>query len=272
MACKSRAAKPKSKGANPLKQQLAARRDAEPAWPRYARVDRVLFLQFDSPRALTAGIGRAHVFYEGEALRGPLAGCNMPIERLRAWSASTASPAVALSKIEMAVLQIAGIMPAAEADADVEADAPGNGTGTAEAEADTAANMTTAATGDAMGDAADGLLRESPVDYVVAAIGQDRSSFLHEYAHAVYYLNPSYAEAASDAYAALPSDLRAAVEKELAFRNYAPAMFADEWQAYLQEGLADYGKKWVALLQPFQQRLRPYVKLPALTWQTIRPS
>ncbi|RKO98876.1 hypothetical protein CXG81DRAFT_20967 [Caulochytrium protostelioides] len=93
-------------------------------------------------------------------------------------------PPVALSKIETAVLQIAGINPTAEADAGAEAAAAA-----ADAHAHAHANAGSANTKtDATVDATGVTLLPSLVDVVVTAIAQDRNSFSARVLHAQFLI------------------------------------------------------------------------------------
>ncbi|KAJ3276512.1 hypothetical protein HDV01_004045 [Terramyces sp. JEL0728] len=101
-------------------------------------------------------------------------------------------------------------------------------------------------------------------NYLIAGLKGDQSTFLHEWAHAVYFANSDYREMISKIYSGLDQNIRTVIEKELQQRNYHPNAYEDEFQAYVRENPADFGKKYSAYLSEIHQQLKKHVALPKL--------
>ncbi|KAJ3287997.1 hypothetical protein HK104_008374 [Borealophlyctis nickersoniae] len=229
----------------------------------------VCILTFSDTRSLTAALGRPHVRYEGgKELRGPLKGINMPTESLKDWLDEVG--AASCSEAERLVLNLVGIR----------VDVTKGGGDTDSRLADQVASMSLER--DAAPEAAGGSSididsrndpegsvengRSSPLAaYVIACLAKDQSTLLHEYAHAVFYLSPAYRAECERMWSALGDDAKRAIEKELAFRNYAPEVTVDEFQAYVVEGPQEFGKKWTSRLADAHHTLKKLVGRPVNT-------
>ena len=99
--------------------------------------------------------------------------------------------------------------------------------------------------------------------YIIACHISDKSSILHEWAHAVYFMDCSYNKLANDLFNNVPLNCQIAIKKELFIRNYQPNVYIDEFQAYLVETPLEFGKKWKDILIPFHLKLKQ--NLPKLS-------
>ncbi|KAL2919107.1 hypothetical protein HK105_201377 [Polyrhizophydium stewartii] len=236
-ATKSKPPKPGSKKAQLLKKQSdaagaspapgAAAAQAGPAEPPAAAVHgAVVVLVFRDARTLKAALDRPHVAYEGGTLKGPLKGVNFPLSALADWDKRTPDKTPAEQDLLALVARLAS-SPAASASGD-----------------------------DAAPPAAE------PLQYLIAGLRGDRSTFVHEWAHARFFLDASFRAAATAIWDELDADLKRAIERELAMRNYRPDVFIDEFQAYICETPDDFGRRWGPRLREHHVRIRALVSAP----------
>lgn len=99
--------------------------------------------------------------------------------------------------------------------------------------------------------------------YVIAAVYNDKSTILHEYCHAVYYLDLCYRKHVEEMWSSLEKRVRKSIEKDLEMRGYRMDVYLDEFQAYLVEDLVGFGKRWREVLLPIRNGFRLYVNLPS---------
>ncbi|CBQ71984.1 conserved hypothetical protein [Sporisorium reilianum SRZ2] len=108
------------------------------------------------------------------------------------------------------------------------------------------------------------------VSYVISCVAsQAHSTLPHELLHALYFLSPAYRAFVSRQYASLSAASRKVIETDLGMRKYAPAVFEDEFQAYLAEGLGtekEFGNKPAAECKDIAQQLRVQV---AAEWKRL---
>jgi hypothetical protein len=100
--------------------------------------------------------------------------------------------------------------------------------------------------------------------YVIAYLKGDTSSLLHEYAHAVYYLDSSYRHLVSELWETLTKACKVAIGKELTIRNYKEDVWVDEWQAYTCESSREFGKKWSEELSESHRLLKARLGRPVV--------
>ncbi|KAJ3123552.1 hypothetical protein HK100_011576, partial [Physocladia obscura] len=95
--------------------------------------------------------------------------------------------------------------------------------------------------------------------YVIAIVTNDKSTFTHEYAHAMYHLSELYRLHCTQTIARPEYEfLNAHVHKELQVWGYANEAFEDEFQAYVVEGpaMTVFGRSWGADVSRMQKELR----------------
>ncbi|KAI8911419.1 hypothetical protein BC831DRAFT_492294 [Entophlyctis helioformis] len=102
----------------------------------------------------------------------------------------------------------------------------------------------------------------SAVAYIIAGLHGDKSTLLHEWAHARFFLDASYRDLSHQLWDGLDTDARRAIEKELAMRNYRPDVFVDEFQAYVAENPEDFGKRWAPKVRDANRQLRQIINVP----------
>ena len=172
---------------------------------------------------MTLGLGRPHIAYEGgQALKGPLKGVNMPVEYFQKWVDEIGMDG--LTEEERVVVELVGD----EFGDREEVNQPN----------DISPNPT------------------SPPLYLISHLQTDKSTLLHEYAHAHYHLSSSYREECHRLWDSLDDATRSIISKELAFRNYREDVVIDEFQAYVVEGPGEFGKKVVGRLGEVHRVLR----------------
>ncbi|KAJ3237109.1 hypothetical protein HDU81_009989 [Chytriomyces hyalinus] len=224
----------------------------------------VIHLVFSSAALLQAALKRPHIFYEKAELKGPLKGVNFPTDSLSKWVELVASEALLVS--QTAQLNVSTSDPS---NGDTMAAAPDPQTlfSTAELEIlDLCFGHGWAV------DQSSGKLHQSrPLtstlspfpQYLIAHLNGDKSTFVHEWAHAVFYLQPSYQTACAAVFndASQVSDsFKTHVTKELILWNYSPSVILDEFQAYLVEGPATvFGKRWAVESKALQTLLRSHL-------------
>ncbi|ORY51351.1 hypothetical protein BCR33DRAFT_712432 [Rhizoclosmatium globosum] len=95
-------------------------------------------------------------------------------------------------------------------------------------------------------------------EYIIAHTISDKDTFVHEWAHAVYYLRPQYRALCEKVLLEQANEsLRTHVQKELRVWGYDDAVYLDEFQAYVVEGpVSVFGKKWAEELSALQKVLR----------------
>ncbi|KAI8905789.1 hypothetical protein DFJ77DRAFT_435376 [Powellomyces hirtus] len=186
----------------------------------------VLVLAFRNVAALTAALGRPHVAYEGGHLKGPLKGVNFPAVHFTEW-----------------------IFKEAQSDRVTDAERSIN-------------SIITGTSTTTLSDTSSPIPPPISTVYICAYIQNDKSTFLHEWAHAVYHTSDTYRALCSSLYAELDAGTVKVVEKELQMRNYRADVYLDEWQAYCVEGPGEFGKKLVKVLMEAHRVLRKEVGLP----------
>jgi hypothetical protein len=102
------------------------------------------------------------------------------------------------------------------------------------------------------------------VDYCIACVKGDKSTLLHEWAHAVYYFNTDYKQLVSTAFNSLDSKLQKIIHNDLQLRNYNHIHVLDEFQAYLCESPADFGNRHATVLYPLHVQFKQAVGFPLL--------
>ncbi|KAJ3042837.1 hypothetical protein HK097_001891 [Rhizophlyctis rosea] len=197
-------------------------------------IPNIIVLSFADAKSMTLGLGRPHIAYEGgQALKGPLKGVNMPLEFLEKWVREVGVEG--LTEEERVVLDLVGL----RFDAAI-ASSESN-----DAERPNQDSSTTAPLSQPL--------------YLIAHLQTDKSTLLHEYAHAHYHLNPSYRAECHRLWDSLDDSTRQIISKELAFRNYREDVVVDEFQAYVVEGPGEFGKKVVGRLDEVHRILRKLV-------------
>lgn len=101
---------------------------------------------------------------------------------------------------------------------------------------------------------------EAAVSYVISCVAsQAHSTLPHERLHALYFLSASYRALVAQLYDSLSAPAKKVIEADLALRKYAPAVWRDEFQAYLAEGPAtekEFGNKPASECKLIAQQLR----------------
>ncbi|PWZ00495.1 hypothetical protein BCV70DRAFT_199775 [Testicularia cyperi] len=104
---------------------------------------------------------------------------------------------------------------------------------------------------------------DAKVTYVISTTASQANSTLpHELLHALYFLSPSYRSFVSSQWDSLTSSARKAIETDMGLRKYSPAVFQDEFQAYLAEGFGtekEFGNKTAGECKPIAEELRARV-------------
>ncbi|KAJ3040881.1 hypothetical protein HDV00_010341 [Rhizophlyctis rosea] len=212
----------------------------------------VIILSFTDAKSLALGLGRPHVKYEGgKELRGPLKGINMPVSVLPDWVADVGVGE--LTDAERVVLDLIGLkcQPAKSDGAAMGISA----VPIADPEA-THAEIPSVTT---IAELSLNSTAPSTPTYLIAHLLTDKSTLLHEYAHAFYYLSSSYRAEAHRLWEELDDATRITITKGLAFWNYAPEVVVDEFQAYVIEGPGEFGKKCAGRLGEAHRILRKLV-------------
>ncbi|KAJ3109535.1 hypothetical protein HDU97_005192 [Phlyctochytrium planicorne] len=172
--------------------------------------DGVLICLFPDVNSLQSAFGRAHVFYEGGTLKGPLKGVNMPTRVYFEWTQNANTGSLSEQELSFKALIAGGWK--THVDGLVRAN-------------------------------------DTSVDYIIASLVSDASTVLHEWAHARFFMDASYREACEKAFSELDDNIRIAIEKELAMWNYKPSVFVDEFHAYVVEDPSSFGKRWESSLR-----------------------
>ncbi|KAI8817115.1 uncharacterized protein EV422DRAFT_542478 [Fimicolochytrium jonesii] len=200
----------------------------------------VLILSFTRPSDLTAALGRPHVAYEGGHLKGPLKGVNFPVDFLRRWVEGLGADRVTAEEAWMLALVKGSGVPVDFGELPDGPSAPPPPPPSPQS-----------------------LGIRTPVRYICAYLRNDRSTLLHEWAHAMFFTSPSYRDACEQLYKDVLDDkARAAVGVELRMRNYKEEVYMDEWQAYCVEGPTEFGKKWSRVMKEPHVVLRKLVGAP----------
>ncbi|KAJ3404329.1 hypothetical protein HDU80_002970 [Chytriomyces hyalinus] len=219
----------------------------------------VIHLVFSSAALLQAALKRPHIFYEQAELKGPLKGVNFPTDSLSKWVELVVSEALLVS--QTAQLDVASCDPSKPDTAVLDPQ-----------------TLFSAAELEILGlcfghgwalEQGSGKLRQQPQpsssipQYLIAHLNGDKSTFVHEWAHAVFYLQPSYQAVCATVFddASQVSDsFKTHVTKELILWNYSPSVILDEFQAYLVEGPATvFGKRWAVESKALQTLLRSHL-------------
>ncbi|KAJ3321844.1 hypothetical protein HDV06_003846 [Boothiomyces sp. JEL0866] len=108
------------------------------------------------------------------------------------------------------------------------------------------------------------LITSNHADYLIAGLKGDQSTFLHEWAHAVYFASAEYRDLITRLFSSIEPTVRQAIEKELLLR-FVIFVFEDEFQAYVRESPADFGKKYTSYLSETHQQLKKHVQFPKLS-------
>jgi len=109
--------------------------------------------------------------------------------------------------------------------------------------------------------------------YVIAFVGRDYSTFGHEWAHCLYHTNPAYQDHVRVVWERdLTDKLRKVISLELEMRKYHRDKWLDEFQAYLYENPAEFGRKWKEALTPPHQALVRLLSPPPLLSNMSNPS
>ncbi|TPX70334.1 hypothetical protein SpCBS45565_g01732 [Spizellomyces sp. 'palustris'] len=238
--------KPGSKAAILLKQQQQALKSAPsdtvfiPPIKTFDAETGVLILAFRNSNSLRAALGRPHVDYEGGTLKGPLKGVNFPTEHLAKWAQDPlTAQATEAEKLMIELLD----------DSETAA--------IARQQPSTAPDGAVPPTG---------ALPTPPfrprTTYICAYVHPDRSTLLHEWAHARFYLCGIYRSLCESLYSDLDDTSRRIVEKELSLRNYKANVYVDEWQAYCVESPMEFGKKSMRVMTDPHRILKKAVGLP----------
>ena len=103
------------------------------------------------------------------------------------------------------------------------------------------------------------ILLDNPAEYIIAHIKNDKSTFYHEYSHALYHLDENYKSLANQYWTSLSSTAKKSIQADLKMRNYQPSNYIDEFQAYLVESPFDFGKRFYDELVDMHKVLRRMV-------------
>lgn len=200
-----------------------------------------LFLFFRHSFQITLALGRAHVFYEGRRLRGPLKGVNMPISTWLAWWRGTKDGDEPLTAPELFVR-------------DILSNLSGSGDWSSQPPSS---------------DWADSSLMNTKVSYLIALVENDYSSSLHEWSHARFYLDREVREEAHSIFDCLAESVRTGITQELEMRGYRKDVLVDEFLAYLVETPGEFGNRFRPHLEPLYLRARKLIHPVPLAELTI---
>ncbi|KAJ8327931.1 hypothetical protein QVD99_006335 [Batrachochytrium dendrobatidis] len=258
---KEKPPKPGSKKAQLLKAQSKTTSSkgtdhADPyVMPNYAVHGQVLVLVFAKASSLKAALLQPHICYEGQQLNGPLKGVNFPVASFLEWSAQTPNKTLAETSIVDLVIGL-------EANKVIEdVVKPGSQN---PCSVSSLAKIEPSAHADVLPTGASLQATDSAnVLYIISGLKGDRSTFLHEWAHARFFLDASFKAESTRIWDALDPQLKRHIQKELLMRNYRPDVFVDEFQAYVLESAEDFGKRWAEHLKVPHAKLRSLVNLPS---------
>ncbi|KAH6567655.1 hypothetical protein BASA50_004761 [Batrachochytrium salamandrivorans] len=265
---KERPPKPGSKKAQLLKphkrpSQLLSNALEEYIPPAYVVHEQVLVLIFANPMSLKTALDRPHIAYEGGHLNGPLRGVNFSADFLLRWGQlavdQSGPEAGILALIHSPALPTSIPPPLASSTTTTPSSSTSIPSST---HADTIPPCTATPRSNPNTQTAG----SAHIVYVIAGIKGDRSTFLHEWAHARYFLDTLYRAEATRIWESLDTVVRRSIEKDLLMRQYQPTVLIDEFQAYLVETPADFGKRWAGVLNPHHVKLRALVKAPVGLW------
>lgn len=101
----------------------------------------------------------------------------------------------------------------------------------------------------------------SPI-YLVSTLSTKQGALQHERLHFLYYISAEYRDKVLIEYQSLSLKTRKIIETDLAMRKYSPAVYVDEFQAYISEDAGEFGKSIYQecleiqlILKPLQRRL-----------------
>lgn len=204
------------------KQSKSALPQATTTQPTYTAIhdpSGVLILQFSTISSLQKCLERPHIAYEGAELRGPLKGVNFPVMHLLQWATMIRKENLTKDELEMF-------------------------------------SLIRTKNKKSLMDWENVYEKQLESRYLLACVAGDMSTMLHEWAHAVYYLDEDYKRLSHQLYEQLPGDIKEIIDKELAFRNYRDDVFVDEFQAYVVEGPSELGKKLTMQLMQSHKMLK----------------
>ncbi|KAJ3075167.1 Cilia- and flagella-associated protein 70 [Podochytrium sp. JEL0797] len=221
----------------------------------------VLHLKYASASALQLALKRPHVRYEKQELKGPLKGINFPVCCLVEWVEEVCDAAEKeLDPVEAVEAQIAAL------DVEEQGETRSNGLDYRSLFHPLELNVLELCFGSWTVNVEGKMIipgrAGKTMHYLIAHTTADRSTFVHEWAHAVFYLRHEYRVLCESVFRDQASDeFRAHLTKELVqLWNYDPSVVLDEFQAYVVEGpLNVFGKKWVNECKQLQGVLRAAV-------------
>ncbi|KAI9339401.1 hypothetical protein BDR26DRAFT_862359 [Obelidium mucronatum] len=213
----------------------------------------ILHLKYQSATMLQQALKRPHIYYEKKELKGPLKGINFPVESWIQWAEevyrSAFTSADTISQ-DLQVLDLANNDASRIRNIDYRA---------------LFTSLELQALDFGLGEQwsfvpeTGKLLQNTKIEYVIAHTASDRSTFVHEWAHAIFYLRKPYRDLCESVFNSQASEsFRAHVAKELVqLWNYDESVVLDEFQAYCVEGpVVVFGKKWSNEVKLLQSVLR----------------
>ncbi|KAJ3295073.1 hypothetical protein HDU79_009909 [Rhizoclosmatium sp. JEL0117] len=220
----------------------------------------ILHLKYQSTNLLQEALKRPHIFYEKAELKGPLKGINFPSETLREWVEhicrteirGDATTAVETVSESLKVLDLEATDPSTPLQDHRNLFNP------------LELQILDLCFGESWQIIPETQkLKSTPTqqpspEYIIAHTISDKDTFVHEWAHAVYYLRPQYRALCEKVLLEQANEsLRTHVQKELRVWGYDDAVYLDEFQAYVVEGpVSVFGKKWAGELSALQKVLR----------------
>jgi len=110
------------------------------------------------------------------------------------------------------------------------------------------------------------ILKYPEYHYIIGVLEGDRSTVLHERAHATYYLDNRYCRLVNRRWTELSEKTQRFVEKRLKECGYSDDRLVDEFQAYLVENQNVFKRSEFA---PLQQELKAYLTTYKMTTKTV---
>ncbi|KAJ3014655.1 UNVERIFIED_CONTAM: hypothetical protein HDU68_000180, partial [Siphonaria sp. JEL0065] len=217
----------------------------------------ILHLKYHTANHLQQALKRPHLRYEKSELKGPLKGINFPIESLIEWAQEICVSVYADSA--SAVVHDLHVL-------DITNDSPSTPTTDVSFNYRTLFNpLELHALEICLGQSwtftpeTRKLKHNTKIQYLIAHTTSDRSTFVHEWAHAVFHLRLPYRTLCESVFCEQTSEaFRMHIARELVqLWNYHEGVVVDEFQAYVVEGpVAVFGKKWVNECKALQAVLR----------------
>lgn len=185
-----------------------------------------LFLLFKDAHSMHLVLGRPHLFYENQQLKGPLMGVNMPFKSWITWWSKIKNDNNDITEEEILVKEILEkLTKETNTDQQIENANDDN----------------------------------TKVKYIIAILEHDKKSLLHEWSHAKYYMDSVVREGANKLFYSLKEKTIVLITRDLEMRGYKSENIIDEFLAYVVECPNEFGNKLRSELQSIHLKAKDLV-------------